>query len=116
MLAKQKESLNTVAQLGALGLGNLALAFDTKSGSIGSRVQFGPTGSSFDNVLCDVVANSDVPNKDFTCQLLKTVPAPVTDQLGNNPLDFEPPQLKLGGSAPVTSLDGLLELLKAGNR
>ncbi len=116
VLAKQKDSLNTVARLGALGLGNLAIAFDTKSGSIGARVQFGPTFSSFGNVLCDIVQNSDVPNPDFTCQLLKTIVKPFTDQLGNNPFAAEPPQLKLGGSAPVTSLDGLLNSLKKGNR
>ncbi len=116
VLAKQKESLNTVAHLGALGLGNLALGFDNKSGTQGSRIQFGPTFSSFGNVLCDIVQNARVPNAEFTCQLLKTIVKPATDRLGNNPLDPQPPQLKLGGSAPVTSLDSLLGSLKEGNR
>ncbi len=117
VLAKQKDSLNTVARLGALGLGNLALAYDTKSASIGARVQFGPTFSSFGNVLCDVVQNARVQNADFTCELLKTIVKPVTDQLGNNPTDQPPPpQLKLGGTEPVKTLDGLLNSLKAGNR
>ncbi|MCW2846370.1 MAG: hypothetical protein JWR90_344 [Marmoricola sp.] len=116
VLAKQKESLNTVARLGALGLSNLTLAYDQKSGSIGARVQFGPTGSSLGNVLCDVVQNSKVPNADFTCNLLKAIVAPVTKQLGNNPADQQPPQLKLGGNVPVTSLGGLLDSLKAGNQ
>jgi phospholipid/cholesterol/gamma-HCH transport system substrate-binding protein len=116
VLAKQKESLNTVAHLGALGLGNLALGFDNKSGTQGSRIQFGPTFSSFGNVLCDIVQNARVPNADFTCQLLKTIVKPATDQLGNNPTDSQPPQLKLGSRNPVTSLDGLLGSLKEGNR
>jgi phospholipid/cholesterol/gamma-HCH transport system substrate-binding protein len=116
VLAKQKESLNTVARLGALGLGNLTLAYDQKSGSIGARVQFGPTASSLGNVLCDVVQNAKVPNADFTCDLLKTIVKPFTDKLGNNPADQKQPQLKLGGSAPVTSLPGLLTSLKAGNQ
>lgn len=116
VLAKQKESLNTVSRLGALGLGNLALAYDQKSGSIGARVQFGPTASSLGNVLCDVVQNAKVPNADFTCQLLKTIVKPVTDRLGNNPVDQQKPQLKLGGDAPVKSLDGLLGSLKAGSQ
>jgi virulence factor Mce-like protein len=116
VLAKQKESLNTVAHLGALGLGNLALGFDNKSGTQGSRIQFGPTFSSFGNVLCDIVQNARVPNADYTCQLLKTIVAPATDRLGNNPFDPQPPALKLGGNAPVTSLDGLLSSLKEGNR
>ena len=116
VLAKQKDSLNTVARLGALGLGNLALAYDAKSGSIGSRVQFGPTFSSFGNVLCDIVHNAQVPNSAYTCELLKTVVKPFTDQLGNNPFGAEPPKLELGGSAPVTSLSGLLGALKKGNQ
>jgi phospholipid/cholesterol/gamma-HCH transport system substrate-binding protein len=115
ILAKQKESLNTVARLGALGLGNLALAYDVKSGSIGARVQFGPTLSSFGNVLCDVVKNARVPNSDFTCDLLNTILKPALERLGNNPMDPQPPQLKLGGTAPVTSLDGLLNSLQKGN-
>jgi phospholipid/cholesterol/gamma-HCH transport system substrate-binding protein len=116
VLAKQKESLNTVAHLGALGLGNLALGFDNKSGTQGSRIQFGPTFSSFGNVLCDIVQNARVPNADFTCQLLKTIVKPATDRLGNNPTDSQPPQLKLGSRNPVTSLDGLLGSLREGNR
>ena len=116
VLAKQKESLNTVAHLGALGLGNLALGFDNKSGTQGSRIQFGPTFSSFGNVLCDIVQNARIDNADFTCQLLKTIVKPATDRLGNNPMGAEPPQLKLGSGNPVTSLDGLLGSLKEGNR
>lgn len=116
VLAKQKESLDTVAHLGALGLGNLALGFDNKSGTQGSRIQFGPTFSSFGNVLCDVVKNARVPNAEFTCELLKTIVKPATDRLGNNPFDPRPPQLKLGGGSPATSLEGLLGALKEGNR
>lgn len=116
VIARQRESLNQVAHLGALGLGNLALGFDTRSGSQGARVQFGPTFSGFGDVLCDIVYNSAVPNADYTCQLLKAIVKPATDRLGNNAMDFQPPQLKLGGSAPVTSLGGLLGSIKAGNR
>jgi len=117
VLARQKESLNTVARLGALGLGNLALGFDNDTGTQGARVQFGPTLSGFGNVLCDMVQNSAVPNKDFTCELLKTIVKPATDRLGNNPTDpGAAPRLRLGGTAPVTSLDGLLDSLRKGNR
>jgi phospholipid/cholesterol/gamma-HCH transport system substrate-binding protein len=115
VLAKQKDSINTVARLGGLGLGNLALAFDQKSGSIGARVQVGPSGGDLGNILCDAVVNSRVPNAEYVCQLLKVITKPVTDAAGNNSFDFQPPQLKLGGGSPITSLDGLLGSLKKGN-
>jgi phospholipid/cholesterol/gamma-HCH transport system substrate-binding protein len=118
VLAKQKESLNTVARLGALGLGNLAIAYDVKSGTIGARLQLGPNGGNFGNALCDIVTNSQaLPKAEaaFTCELLKTIVKPATDNAGNNVFDSQPPQLRLGGNAPVTSLDGLLNSLKAGN-
>lgn len=116
-LSRQKDSLNTVARLGALGLGNLALGFDNDTGTQGARVQFGPTLSGFGNVLCDMVQNSAVPDKDFTCELLRTLVKPAMDRLGNNPTDpGARPQLRLGGTRPVTSLDGLLDSLRKGNR
>ncbi len=116
VLAKQKDSLNTVARLGALGLGNLAVAYDVKTGTIGSRIQIGPNGGNLGNMLCDIVENAHVENAKFTCQLLKTITKPVTDAAGNNALDAQQPQLKLGGTKAITSLDGLLNSLKKGNR
>jgi phospholipid/cholesterol/gamma-HCH transport system substrate-binding protein len=115
VIAKQKESLNTVARLGALGLGNLAVAFDVKTGTIGARLAAGPTFGGLDTVLCGVVKNAKIPNADFTCELLKTILKPVLDQAGNDPIGT-PPTLKLGAASPATSLNGLLDSLKAGNR
>ncbi len=116
VLAKQKDSLNTVARLGALGLGNLALAYDVKSGTIGARLGAGPTGGNLGNVLCDVVENSHVQNAAFTCQLLKVITKPFTDSVGSNVTDpQQQPQLKLGGTAPVKTLGGLLGSLQKGN-
>jgi len=116
VLAKQKESLNTVARLGALGLGNLAVAFDVKTGTIGARLAVGPTFGGLDTVLCGVIANAKIPNSDFTCDLLKTLLSPVLDQVGSDPTGFTPPTIKMGNSAPASSLNGLLSSLKAGNR
>ena len=117
VLAKQKDSLNTVARLGALGLGNLALAYDVKSGTIGARLGAGPTGGNLGNVLCDVVENAHVQNAAFTCQLLKVITKPFTDAVGSNVTDpSQQPQLKLGGTAPVKTLGGLLGSLQEGNQ
>ena len=72
-------------------------------------------------MLCDIIHNSgkfpgDAGNN--TCELLKTITAPFSDAIGADPSQNHsaPAPLKLGGSAPVTSLTGLLNALKAGNK
>ncbi len=76
-IASEREALATAVQLAPLGLGNLALAYDVKTGSIGSRVQLGPTAQSLGNVLCDVVVNAQIQNPQLACQLLKAITAPL---------------------------------------
>jgi phospholipid/cholesterol/gamma-HCH transport system substrate-binding protein len=120
VLARHKNDLNTLARIGALGLDNLTVAFDNKTKSIGSRIQTGPNGANLGNMLCDIVYNSGKfpgATGDNTCDLLKTIVAPFSDQIGADPSQnqSQPAQLKLGGSAPITSLEGLLNSLKAGN-
>jgi phospholipid/cholesterol/gamma-HCH transport system substrate-binding protein len=118
--ARHRNDLNTLARIGALGLDNLTIAFDNKSKSIGSRIQGSPNGANLGNMLCDIVYNSGKfpgASGDQTCDLLKTLVKPFVDQIGADPSQnhSQPAQLKLGGSTPVTSLDGLLGALKAGN-
>jgi phospholipid/cholesterol/gamma-HCH transport system substrate-binding protein len=120
VMARHKNDLNTLARIGALGLDNLTIAFDNKSKSIGSRIQGSPNGANLGNMLCDIVYNSGKfpgATGDNTCALLKTLVKPFVDQIGADPSQnhSQPAQLKLGGSAPVTSLPGLLDALKAGN-
>ncbi len=120
VLARHKDDLNTLTRIGALGLDNLTVAYDNKSKSIGSRIQAGPNGANLGNMLCDIIYNSgEFPGAsgDQTCELLKTITKPFADQLGADPSQNHsaPAQLKLGGTAPPTTLDGLLNSLKAGN-
>ena len=117
--ARHKSQLNTLARIGALGLDNLTIAFDNKTNSIGSRVQGSPNGANIGNMLCDIIYNSGKfpgASGDQTCQLLRTIVKPFVDQLGADPSQnhSQPAALKLGGTAPVTTLAGLLGALKAG--
>ena len=118
VLARHKDDLNTLARIGALGLDNLTIAFDNKTNSIGSRLQTTPNGANLGNMLCDIVHNTDVDDEKFTCELLKTIVQPFTDQIGADPSEnqSQPAQLKLGSSVPITSLEGLLSSLREGNR
>jgi virulence factor Mce-like protein len=127
VLARHKDDLNTLARIGALGLDNLTIAYDNKTRSIGSRIQAGPNGANLGNLLCDIIVNSGkfgdpgdykAPAAKQTCDLLKTITAPFSDQLGADPSQnhSQPAALKFGNTAPITSLAGLLGALKAGNK
>jgi phospholipid/cholesterol/gamma-HCH transport system substrate-binding protein len=108
-VAKERDALGTALQLAPLGLGNLTTAFDVKTGTIGSRVQFGPAVQSLGNVLCDVVVNSGTSNSGTICKLLKAITDPL---LANQGVDvgagLQIPIPGYGETNPATGLDGLL--------
>jgi phospholipid/cholesterol/gamma-HCH transport system substrate-binding protein len=120
VLARHKNDLNTLARIGALGLDNLTIGFDNKTNTQGSRLQTTPNGANLGNMLCDIVHNSGrFPGAadSQTCELLRTIVKPFSDQIGADPTQnhSQPAPLELGGTAPVTSLEGLLNSLKEGN-
>jgi phospholipid/cholesterol/gamma-HCH transport system substrate-binding protein len=107
-VAKEKEALGTALQLGPLGLSNLTLAYDVKTGSIGSRVQLGPTAQSLGNVLCDVVVNAHVDNAQLACEVLKAVTAPLAQPGSDLAAGFQIPGLTLPKAGTPTGLAGML--------
>jgi len=107
-LAKEKDALGTALQLAPLGLGNLAAAFDVKTGTIGARVQFGPTVQSLGNVLCDVVVNAGLPNTAVICKLLKAITSPLANQGVDVGAGVQLPIPGYGQRKPSSSLTGLL--------
>ena len=120
VLARHKSDLNTLARIGALGLDNLTVGFDNKTNTQGARLQATPNGANLGNMLCDIVHNSGRfpgASGDTTCELLQTIVAPFSDQIGADPSSnqSQPAQLKLGGTEPPKTLDGLLGSLKEGN-
>ena len=119
-VAKEHEALGTTVQLAPLGLGNLTTAFDVKTGTIGSRVQFGdtcqpfvpcvPTAVTLGNVLCDVVVNSGTSDAQQICQLLSTITSRLDVDLGRPiaPASRASGAPPVSATAPDTSLSGLL--------
>jgi phospholipid/cholesterol/gamma-HCH transport system substrate-binding protein len=107
-VAKEKDALGVALQLAPLGLGNLTTAFDVKTGTIGSRVQIGPTAQSLGNVLCDVVVNSGTANSDTICKLLKAITAPLANEGPDVGAGFQVPVPGYGENKPSSSLSGLL--------
>jgi len=107
-VAKEQDALGTALQLAPLGLGNLTTAFDVKTGSIGARVQFGPTVQSLGNVLCDVVVNSGTTNSGAICNLLKTITAPLANSGPDVGAGIQLPVPGFGDATPNNTLAGLL--------
>lgn len=107
-VAKEKDALGTALQLAPLGLGNLTTAFDVKTGTIGARVQFGPTVQSLGNVLCDVVVNSGTANSATICKLLKAITAPLANEGVDVGAGLQIPIPGYGAQAPPASLTDLL--------
>ncbi|HET9501538.1 MAG TPA: MCE family protein [Marmoricola sp.] len=120
IMAKEKESLDTVARLSALGLGNLTLGFDSKTGTQGSRVQFTPMLYGLPDVMCDIVVNSgQFPGRQAktVCTLLNEILKPVVKSLPRQGFPGLPAQQPLPGldsQAPPKSLAELLGALGGG--
>ncbi len=76
-LVQEKESLSVALEKGPLGAGNLALGFDTKTGSQDARIQVGPNVEDLDGFLCAIVKNAGVPRAPAVCQLLSGLVEPL---------------------------------------
>jgi phospholipid/cholesterol/gamma-HCH transport system substrate-binding protein len=125
VLAKRKDELSTATRIGALGLDNLTVAYDNKTRSIGSRLNTvdgnnQPIVVTPQALLCDVIKDSGKfeANQDFYCSLFDALLAPASAKVAANPKQTTtlPAPIKLGNTAPVTSLAGLLSALKMGNQ
>jgi len=110
VLAKNKETLGTVLQIAPLGLGNLLDAGDPETGSVGIRLQLGPTASSLSNVLCDVLkvdAGKLGSAVDPLCKVLKSVIPNIPSNIGANLINI-PSMGGTGSQAPAANLGDLM--------
>ncbi len=89
----ERDSLDTVLRVGPLALGNLAVAFNTQTGSIGSRIGLEGTFGNPDGLLCAIVMQSDMPrpSKNLACEIFTQLLEPV---VGGEP-PSGPPELPL---------------------
>ncbi len=114
VLVAEKESLTQAIEKGPLGLGNLALGFDTKTGSQNARIQVGPNVEDLDGFLCAVVTNAGVPAARTVCKLLESLLEPLGLALPTGPARSAAPDTRVPGEA-VPAKD-LRELLGGGPR
>jgi len=111
VLAAEKESLALAIEKGPLGAGNLAIAFDNKTGSIGGRIAVGPNADDTDGFLCAVVQQARIPSRDLACEVFEALLERLPDgQFPPGGDDAEDPaaEQRLGTLAPATTLRELL--------
>lgn len=96
-IASERESLDDALSVAPVAMGNLVLAYNSPSGTIGSRI--GLSGNVFDadGFLCSIVQQSALPavSKTLACQLFSALLEPVTDELPTLP-----PSARTPGEAP----------------
>lgn len=112
ILGEERDALRTVLDIAPAAMGNLAIAFDPKSGSIGSRLR--PEGNikGLDGLLCSLVQQGGVPAADTACEIFKALLRPVIDQVPvSGPAaapDGAAMQVRYGGARSADDLQGLL--------
>jgi virulence factor Mce-like protein len=91
----ERDNLDTALRVGPLALGNLAVAFNNETGSIGSRIGMQGTFGNPDGLLCGIVMQSDMPraSKDLACKIFTRLLEPAAGHTNDQPPG--PPDLPL---------------------
>ena len=100
----EKDSIDTALRVAPTAIGNLSLAYNSQTGTIGSRIGVSGNLWDADGFLCSVVQQADLPGKsaDLACALFKQLLEPVENQLPTIP----PSSSRSSGSAVNRSATG----------
>jgi virulence factor Mce-like protein len=79
----EKSSIDTALAVAPVAIGNLTLAYNQESGTIGSRIGIQGQLWDSDGFLCAIVQQSQMPkaSKDLACTIFKQLLEPVEDQI-----------------------------------
>ncbi len=115
VVAGENTALATVLDIGPAAMGNLHIAFDPESGTIGSRLNLNGNVTHLDQLLCAIVHNADIPSATRACQVFSTLLQPIEDQIDIPASIPTPPQVeggttevRYGDAEPARSLSELL--------
>ena len=86
-MSSEKTSLDTALNVAPVAIGNLAVAFNNRTGTIGSRIGISGNTWDADGFLCGIVQQSDIPraHKDLACKLFKQLLQPAEGHLPTVP-------------------------------
>ena len=79
-IGDHKKTLEVVLDVAPSALGNLAVAFDPETDTIGSRLTFNGNVNDLDGQLCTLVKAGQIPSADQACQLFEALLEPVVTQ------------------------------------
>jgi phospholipid/cholesterol/gamma-HCH transport system substrate-binding protein len=81
-IASERDSIDAALRTGPVAIGNLLLAFNNQTHSIGSRISIQNTVADADGVLCSIVQQSALPkaSKDLACRLFELL-TPLEEQI-----------------------------------
>ena len=83
----ERSSISTALRVAPTAIGNLTLAYNTKTGTIGSRIGISGNVWDADGFLCGVVQQAGLPqaSADLACKLFKQLLEPVENQVPTIP-------------------------------
>jgi phospholipid/cholesterol/gamma-HCH transport system substrate-binding protein len=98
----ERDNIDTALRVGPLALGNLAVAFNNETGSIGSRIGMQGTFGNPDGLLCAFVMQSDMPrpSKDLACKIFTRLLEPAAGHTNDQPPGLPDLPLKLSDVDP----------------
>jgi phospholipid/cholesterol/gamma-HCH transport system substrate-binding protein len=80
VLGDEKKTLETILDIAPSALGNLAVAFDPETDTIGSRLGFNGNVMDLDGQLCTLVQAGQLPSADQACEVFETLLEPIFAQ------------------------------------
>jgi phospholipid/cholesterol/gamma-HCH transport system substrate-binding protein len=86
-ISSEKSNLDDALRIAPVAIGNLVLAYNSESGSIGSRVGVSGNVWDADGFLCSVVQQSELPpiSKNLACQIFETLLEEITKNVPGIP-------------------------------
>jgi phospholipid/cholesterol/gamma-HCH transport system substrate-binding protein len=104
----EKSSLDTALRIAPTAIGNLSLAYNAETGTIGSRIGISGNLWDADGFLCALVQNASIGKAaaNLACGLFKTLLEPVEGQLPTIPPAV--PQRQGGVNRPASGLGALM--------
>ena len=83
----ERESIDSALNVAPVAMNNLVLAYNTSTGSVGSRIGISPNIWDADGFLCGLIMQYRIPkaSKNLACQLFSALLEPITNEVPTLP-------------------------------